>query len=91
MSSEYKIELEISGDHEGTESPYWLILDPQQMMRLDVHRLASMITGPFFSRREAQDHLEARRYNFSKHAKVYCHSGYHSDQYRNECRKRLPT
>jgi hypothetical protein len=84
-----KIELEISEDHEGTESPYWLILDPHQMLALNVNDLASMITGPFFSRKEAQDHLEARSYNFSEHAKVYCHSGYWSHQYKEACRKGL--
>lgn len=76
-----------NSDNESTESPYWLILDPRQMFRCNVHELASMITGPFFSREDAENHLEARRYAFSKHAKVYCHSGYWSQKYKNLCRK----
>ena len=74
-------------DNECTESPYWLILDPRQMFRCNVHELASMITGPFFCREDAENHLKARRYAFSKHAKVYCHSGYWSQKYKNLCRK----
>ena len=82
-----KVELDISDKTEGTDSPYWLIIEPRQMMRLDVHAVSAMITGPFFSREEAQQHLEARHYNFSSHAKVYCHSGYHSFQYKNAIRQ----
>lgn len=80
------IKLEVSDENEGTDSPYWLILDPRQMLKLNVYALASMITGPFFSRAEAQRHLDARRYNFSKHAVVYCHSGYWSHQYKTAIR-----
>ena len=74
-------------DNEATESPFWLILDPRQMFRCNVHELASMITGPFFCREDAEKHLKARSYAFSKHAKVYCHSGYWSQKYKNLCRK----
>lgn len=74
-------------DVEGTESPYWLILDPKQNMSCDIHNLASQITGPFFSRKDAEGHLTSRRYAFSKRAKVYCHSGYWSLKYKMLCRK----
>lgn len=74
---------------EMTESPYWLIIDPKQMLRPDVYAVAGMVTGPFFSRKSAQDHLENRRYAFSKHAVVFCHSGYWSSQYKDACRKSL--
>ena len=80
------VETLMNADCEGTESPYWLILDPQQMFRCDIHELASMITGPFFSREDAQNHLDNRRHAFSKHAKVYCHSGYWSAKYKKLCR-----
>jgi len=73
--------------NEGTESPYWLILDPRQMFRCDVHELASMITGPFFCRRDAEDHLQCRRYAFSKYASVYCNSGYWSQKYKKLSRE----
>ena len=76
-----KIELEVSADNEGTASPYWLILDPAQNMSCDVYVLASQITGPFFSRREAEHVLKVSRHHFSRKAVVYCHSGYMSGQY----------
>lgn len=81
-----KIEIELSGDFEATAEPYWLILDPKQMMKPDVDRLGGMITGPFFSRAAAQKHLDARRYAFSKRAVVYCHSGYWSVDYKKAIR-----
>jgi len=84
-----KIQLEVSEENEGTESPYWLILDPMQMMKPDCHHLAHMITGPFFSREAAQNHLEGRRYEFSRRAVVYCASGYWSGQYHRALKKAL--
>ena len=74
-------------DNEATESPYWLILDPKQNMSCDIHWLASQITGPFFSRDDAENHLKCRRYAFSDRAKVFCHSGYWSVKYKKLCRK----
>lgn len=74
----------IKGDkNEGTDSPYWLILDPKQNMSCDIYNLASQITGVFFSREDAQKHLTNRRYMFSKRAKVFCLSGYWSNKYKN--------
>ena len=66
------IETLKGADNEGTGSPYWLILDPSQMFRLDPHVLAGMIDGPFFCREDAQAQLEARRYDYSDRAVVYC-------------------
>ena len=75
-------------DCESTRAPYWLIIDPyRQMFDLDIHTVASMISGPFFCRKDAQDYFESRRYHFSKHAKVYCHSGHFSKKYENLCKK----
>lgn len=68
-------------DNESTAAPYWLILDPRKRMGCDVHMLASMITGPFFSRTDAEIYLSTRRYNYSKHAQVYCCSGCFSEKY----------
>jgi len=82
-----KLELEISMENEGTESPYWLILDPEQNMQLNVTRLANQITGPYFSREEAEQHLKNRHYHYSKRACVYCLSGYWSQQYKQAWRK----
>lgn len=76
-----------SGNNEATESPYWLILDPAQNMNCSLHALANQITGPFFCRKDAATHLANRRHAFSFRAKVYCHSGYWSQKYKNLCRK----
>lgn len=76
------IQLEVSEDNEATSYPYWLILDPCQNMRSDINHLAAQITGPFFSRKEAQDFLDATRYNFGQKAKVYCKSGHSAAVYR---------
>ena len=76
-----------SANCEATESPYWIIIDPRQMFSLDCHQVASMITGVFFSREDAEMHLKQRRHAFSKHAVVYCHSGYWSNKYKNLCRE----
>ena len=85
-----KIEIELSELNEGTESPWWIIIDPRQNFEVDdqgVCSIAHMITGPFFSRKEAEDFLSKTRYNFGKHPVVWCHSGYYSEQYKNAIRK----
>lgn len=81
------IELEISGDNEGTDSPWWIIIDPNQNMRSCVDIVAGQITGPYFSRKAAQHHLDNRRHAFGKRACVYCMSGYWSKQYKEAFRK----
>jgi len=80
MSKEIKIS--ISEENEGSCSPYWLILDPRQNMSANIHDLAAQITGPFFSRESAKQHLNSRRYAFGKRACVYCMSGYWSKEYK---------
>jgi len=77
-----KITLTLSERNEATAEPYWLILDPRQMLRIDPDMLASMVTGPFFSRESAQLELDSHRYRYGKRAVVYCMSGYRSDDYR---------
>ena len=97
----------MKANNEGTESPYWLIIDPHSIKvslnysteddpegsycaDLDdefvVERILNMIphciTGPYFSRADAEAHLKARHYEFSKDAYVYCHSGYWSQKYK---------
>ena len=72
-------------NNEGTESPWWAIIDPRQNFKADsqgIHNIANMITGPFFSRGSAETHLEARRHAFSGHARVFCFSGYWSNEYK---------
>jgi len=77
----------IGTDNEATNAPYWLILDPRQNMSCDIHELASQVTGPFFSREDAQNYFSATRYNFGPRARVFCHSGHHSRKYYNLCRE----
>ena len=68
--------------NEGTADPYWLIIDPyQQMFDLNVNTVASMISGLFFSREDAELYLKRHRYNYSDRAVVYCLSGHHSSKY----------
>jgi len=76
-----KIELDISEKNEATSAPWWMILDPSQNMNCDPHWLASMITGPFFSREEADKVLKERRHHYSSRAVVFCHSGGYTHQY----------
>lgn len=79
-----KIEIEVSEENECTSSPYWLIISPRQNFKTDEEgacNIASMITGPFFSRKEAQKVLDSRRYHYGNNAIVYCHSGYETVQY----------
>lgn len=75
-----------NADNEATAAPYWLILDPKQNMCCGVHELASQISGPFFSRGDAQNFLDRTRYNFSKKARAYCHSGHMSMKYAKLCK-----
>jgi hypothetical protein len=84
-----KIEIEVSEENEGTSCPWWMIIDPQQnfsKQRDACHVIASMITGPFFSREEAQTFLDRTRYNFGKNAVVYCASGCYAKQYADKVR-----
>ena len=87
MKKELKelVEELVSSNNEYTRSPYWMIIDPKQMFRLNAHYVASMFTGPFFSRKSATDFLNKTRYNFSSRAVVYCCSGTYSKLYDNFC------
>lgn len=83
-----KIELEVSEKTEGTAAPWWVIVDPKQMMKPDPYAvMIGMITGPYFSREEATAYFNAHRHNFSKKAVVYCASGCYSRQYADAYKK----
>ena len=76
--------------NEGTSRPYWVIIDSRQNFQLGergLYNIAYMTTGIFFSREDAQNYLSGRHYNFSKHAKVYCHSGHASWKYKELCKE----
>jgi hypothetical protein len=83
------IETLRGADNEGTAEPWWAIVDPRQAFKCNPHEIASMITGPFFSRKDATDFLKATRYNFGKYAVVYCFSGYYSKKYREFYRNEI--
>lgn len=86
-----RIVLEISELNEGTESPWWFIVRPQSRGFLtDPEAIAHCITGPFFSREEAEHELNSRRYDYGHKAIVWCGSGYRSSQYKNALRQRKP-
>lgn len=83
-----KIELDVSMENEGTAEPWWVIVDPKQMMKpCHFHVMIGMITGPFFSREEAQWVLTNRPHHFSPRAVVYCASGCDTIQYRKAYRE----
>ena len=75
----------MNSDNEGTMAPYWLIIDPELIDNESsgdaIHQIASAITGPFFSRADAEGYLSACHYRFSTEAGVYCHSGHASRKY----------
>jgi len=83
-----KIELEVSSNNEGTAEPWWVIVDPKQMMKPNCHHvMIGMITGPFFSREEAKEVLENNPHHYSKKAVVYCASGCYTNQYKKAYRE----
>lgn len=82
------ITIEVSDKNEGTAEPWWVIVDPKQMMKPDCYSvMMGMVTGPYFSREEATQYLESHRYNFSPRAVVYCASGCYTNQYRKAYRE----
>ena len=85
MSKEIIETLE-SADNESTSCPYWLILDPRQNMSCDVYNLAGQISGPFFSREDANEYMESKKHHYSSKAVVFCHSGHYSRKYRSLCK-----
>jgi len=79
-----KIEIEVSELNEATRAPWWCIIDPGQNFKTGsegVYNIASMITGPYFSREEAMIMLKLRQHHYSKNAVVFCFSGCYTEQY----------
>ncbi len=82
-----RIQIDVSSENEGTDSPWWFIVSPRSGFLSNPEAIASCITGPFFSREEAEEQLTRRRYDYSKKAIVWCASGYHSGQYKTALRE----
>ncbi len=59
-------------------------LDEENCKRIE-NLITSCITGPFFSRADADDYLKSRPYAFGDKAFVYCHSGHASRKYLTFC------
>lgn len=75
---------------ECTEYPWWAIIDPDVVhglfsKRQRVGRAAAAITGPFFSRAEAEAQLARRRYAYGPNTVVYSLSGHESADWRAFC------
>lgn len=96
-----KIELEVSEENESTESPWWMLIEPNILFEMfeaaaehgeipDKDRIRTAIAysveGPFFSRKEGEDYLKTRSYDYTQSAKVWCASGYRSHQYKEAIR-----
>ena len=104
MNNEIKETL-IKADNEGTDSPYWMVIDVKPMMDIIegaienkeppskdyiISSLAmSCIVAPFFSRADAENYLKARSYDYSSDAIVWCSSGYRSQKYRKFYREEI--
>ena len=59
------VEIELSDDVEGTSYPWWMIVDPVQNMSKDpAVAVMNQITGPFFSREEADRVFQSTRYRY---------------------------
>jgi len=82
-----ELTLDVSRLNEGTADPWWMILDPGQNMNCDIFILAEMITGPFFSREEANQVLKERKHHYSNRARVFCASGCYTHQYSEKYRQ----
>ncbi len=78
-----RLVVDVSTANEATAYPYWMVIDPVQMMKPEHHSVASMFSGPFFSRDAAECHLTAKRHRYGKHAVVYCCSGHMSMAWRH--------
>lgn len=77
----------MQADNEGSDSPWWMVVDPAQNMSMDPAGTAMRIEGPFFSRQSAEEYLQARRYAYGTRAVVWCASGYWSHKWRTLMRE----
>lgn len=95
------IETLKNADNEGTDSPWWMVIDPGQIHGIMegvaehnevpnrvmiTNAIAFSVEGPFFCRQDAENYLKSRHYDYSMDAIVWCSSGYRSMKYKNLCR-----
>jgi hypothetical protein len=72
-------------DEDETKGKMFAELDEYNVESIG-ERIPHCITGPFFSRTDADAHLKGRRYAFSDKEFVYCNSGHWSQKYKDLCR-----
>ena len=68
-----------------TAEPFYVIIDPGQIMKPDCYSTSGQVSGLFFSRKAAQDYLKARRHHFSDRAVTFAMSGHHSRAWKRIC------
>ena len=68
-----EIILEHGDQNDATTFPFWGIA-----IKAGFHGYVMISNGFWFSRKSAQDHLEAKRHRYPKTAVVYCFSGHDS-------------
>lgn len=66
-------------DNEATANPYWAVC---RWAAYNGSKRPVILAGIFFSRIDAEIHLNQRRYEYGEKAFVYCFSAYHSKKYR---------
>lgn len=64
-------------DNDGTAYPWWAVVAKNRMGP------SAILAGPFFSRERAEQHRQARLYEYGKGSVVWCFSGYQSWHYRD--------
>ena len=81
-----KVTIELSEKNEGTQAPFWLIIDPKQMMKPEPYELAmGMVHGLFFDREEAEHELRLNKHRYSSRAVVWCCAAKRGSQWFSAC------
>ena len=66
------------GEHnDATAHPWWAVVAEN---RMGPH---AILAGPFFSRERAEQHRQARLYEYGKGSIVWCFSGHNSQHYKD--------
>lgn len=71
--------LAFGDENDGTTHPWWAIT---RQSKIGVYGEV-VLAGPFFSRQQAKEQLEARRYHYGDKARTFCFTGYDSYPYRD--------
>lgn len=77
LSEARKILFAYGQENDGTSHPWWAVVSKS---RMGAH---AILAGPFFSRERAEQHRQARLYEYGKGSVVWCFSGHNSQHYRD--------